>query len=124
MKQAQILTYGLEPATAGRLHSLAHERGLWLREVQNIAACRSLMTVSGPAVLVLRLGKDLLQELTLLQELSQASPESAVVVVGEADNPALAALAWDLGARCVLQPPQPIELLPEIVLRLLPTGTR
>jgi DNA-binding NarL/FixJ family response regulator len=124
MKQAQILTYGLAPAMAGRLQELAHERGLWLREVQNVAACRGLAAVAGPAVLVLVLGKDLTQELTLLQALSQASPETAVVVVGETDNPALAALAWDLGAKCVLQPPQPIELLPEIVSRLLSAGAR
>jgi DNA-binding NarL/FixJ family response regulator len=122
MKQAQILTYGLGPAMAGRLQGLAHERGLWLREVQNVAACRSLAAVAGPAVLVLVLGKDLAHELALLQELSQASPDTAVVVVGETDNPALAALAWDLGAHCVLQPPQPIEQLPEIVLRLFPAG--
>lgn len=119
MKQAQIITYGLDPVMAGRLQGLAHERGLWLREVQNVAACRSLAALAGPAVLVLRLGKDLLEELTFLQLLSQALPDTAVVVVGETDNPALAALAWDLGAHCVLQPPQPIELLPEIVSRLL-----
>ena len=40
------------------------------------------------------------------------------------DIPTLAALAWDLGARCVLQPPQPIELLPEVVMRFLPTEAR
>jgi DNA-binding NarL/FixJ family response regulator len=122
MKQAQIITYALDAGMAGRLQGLAHERGLWLREVQNVAACRSLAAVAAPTVLVLVLGKDVVQELTLLQELSQASPDTAVVVVGETDNPALAALAWDLGAHCVLQPPQPIELLPEIVSRLLPEG--
>jgi DNA-binding NarL/FixJ family response regulator len=124
MKQAQIITYGLDPVMAGRLQGVAHERGLWLREVQNVAACRSLAASAGPAVLVLMLGKDLLEELTFLQLLSQALPDTAVVVVGETDNPALAALAWDLGAHCVLQPPQPIELLPEIVARLLPVEAR
>jgi DNA-binding NarL/FixJ family response regulator len=120
MKQAQIVTYGLAPILAGQLQGLAHERGLWLREVQNVAACRSLAAIAGPAVLVLMLGKELVQELTLLQELGHASPNTAIVVVGDTNHPALAALAWDLGAHCVLQPPQPIELLPEIVARLLP----
>ncbi len=124
MKQAQILTYGLEAGLAGRVQAMAHEHGLWLRAVQHVDACRSAMRQGAPAVLVLMLGKDLVHELTLLQELSAATPDTAVIVVGDTDNPALAALAWDLGARCVLQPPLPIELLPEIVLRQLPAGDR
>jgi DNA-binding NtrC family response regulator len=124
MKQAPIVACGLEPALAGRLQALAHERGLWIREVQHIKSCRNLVAEAPPVVLVLSLGKDVVQELTLLQVVSEASPETAVVVVGNADNPALAALAWDLGARCVMQPPQPMELVPEIVLRFVPAQAK
>jgi hypothetical protein len=46
-----------------------------------------------------------------LQEVSQALPNTAVIVVGDSDYPALATLAWDLGASYVLQQPQPIEVL-------------
>jgi DNA-binding NarL/FixJ family response regulator len=120
MKQAQIISYGLEGPLAGRLQQMAQEHGLWLRELQHVSACRNLLRREGPAVLLLMLGRDVIAELSLAEEVGRASPETAVVVVGDADNPALAALAWDLGARCVLQPPQPVELLPEIVLRLLP----
>ena len=122
MTQAQIVAYGLEASLVGRLQALAQGFGLWLREVQHAKACRNLVAHAGPAVLVLAIGKELVQELTLLQELSQASPATAVIVIGDTANPAVAALAWDLGARCVLQPPLPVELLAETVLRLLRAG--
>jgi DNA-binding NarL/FixJ family response regulator len=124
MQQAQILAYGADGALAARLDELARSQGLWLRAVQHVRACRSLLRQGGPAVLVVVLGRDLVQELTLLHEVSLAFPETAAVVIGDTDHPALAALAWDLGARCVLQPPQPVELLPEIVMRLLSAGER
>ena len=124
MKQAQIVTYRLEGGLAGRLQTLAHDRVVWLRDVQHVQACRSLLRQGGPAVVVLMVGKDLVHELTLLHDIGLASPETSVIVVGDTANPGLAALAWDLGARCVLQPPLPLELLPDIVLRLLPAGER
>jgi hypothetical protein len=97
---------------------------VWLRDVQHVQACRNLLRQGGPAVLVLMLGKDLVHELTLLQEASLAVPDTAVIVVGDTANPGLAALAWDLGARCVLQPPLPLELLSDLVQRLLPAVER
>jgi DNA-binding NtrC family response regulator len=119
MKPATIIAYGIgEPLTAP-LRAMAHDHGFSLRVVQHVEACQSLLTHGGPDVFVLVVGKDLVEELTLLQKIGQVSPEVATMVVGETSNPALAALAWDLGARCVLQPPQPLELLPEVVLRLL-----
>jgi DNA-binding NarL/FixJ family response regulator len=121
MRQAQVLAYGVEGPVAGRLQELAQGRGLSLREVGNPRACLNLLRQGGPAVLVLKLGRNLVQELTLVQEVGSVFPEVSVVVFGDTDHPALAAFAWDLGAACVLFPPQPVELLPEVVLRLLPT---
>src|SRR5438046_1481459 len=124
MQQAQIIAYGLDGRLAALLQETAQAQGLWLREVQHARTCRNLLRQAGPAVLVVMLGRDLSEALTIVYEVSQAAPDTAVIVVGDADHPALAALAWDLGARCVLQPPQPIELLPEIVLRFLPVESR
>ncbi len=123
MQQAQIIAYGLDGRLAALLQETAQAQGLWLREVQHARTCRNLLQ-GGSAVLVVMLGRDLVQELTIVQEVAQASPDTAVIAVGDADHPALAALAWDLGARCVLQPPQPIELLPEVVMRFLSAEPR
>ena len=61
--------------------------------------------------LILKMGRDLERELTLLEQVRWHSPETAVLVVGDVDNLPLA----DLGARCVLFPPLPRTLLPDIV---------
>jgi DNA-binding NarL/FixJ family response regulator len=122
MQQAQIIAYGIEGRVAAVLQELAQTQGLWMRIVQHARACRNLLRVGGPAVLIVALGRDLVEELTLVEEIGQACPDAAVIVVGDTDHPALAALAWDLGARCVLQPPMSIELLGDTVLRLLAAG--
>jgi hypothetical protein len=46
-------------------------------------------------------------------------PETATIVVCDADNPAVVGLAWDLGAKFVLHPPQIRELLPDVVAGFL-----
>jgi DNA-binding NtrC family response regulator len=124
MQQAQIIAYGLDGRLAALLQETAQAQGLWLREAQHARTCRNLLRQAGPAVLVVMLGRDLAEAMTIVHEVSQGAPDTAVIVIGDTDYPALAALAWDLGARCVLQPPQPIELLPEIVMRFLPTEPR
>jgi hypothetical protein len=74
-------------------------------------------------VLVLRVGRDLEFELSLLERVANLFPDAGTVVVGEATHAALAGLAWDLGADCVLLLPQPGEMLPEVVAGLLtPAG--
>jgi hypothetical protein len=124
MKQPSIIAYGIGEPLSAPLRAMAHDHGFALRVVQHVDACQSLLSHGEPAVFVLVVGKDLVEELTLLQQIGEASPDVATVVVGETTNPVLAALAWDLGARCVMQPPQPLELLPEVVLRLLTGLTR
>jgi len=45
------------------------------------------------------------REIDPLEQTTWLFPETATVVVCDADNPALVDLAWDLGARFVLHPP-------------------
>src|SRR5437764_10321840 len=97
MHQTQVLTYGIEGVLAERLRELAQTKRFWLRETSQFAACRSVVQASPPSVFVLVLGRDLPRELTLLEEVHASLPGTAVIVVGEADNPVLAGLAWDLG---------------------------
>ena len=119
MQQPQILVYGVEGRPAEQLQELARAQRLWLREVSHLQACRNLLRTARPAVLVVRLGRDVERELALVAQVHELFPETATVVLGDADNPPLAGLAWDLGASYVLFPPAPAEMLPGIVLQLL-----
>ena len=119
MRRSQVVVYESD----GRLTALLSERaaahGWWLREVHHAGACLRLLQKGGGGVLVLRTGRDLERELVLLERVTRLVPDALTMVVGDADNAALAALAWDLGARYVLLPPQPRELLPELVEALM-----
>lgn len=119
MQQPHILVHGVEGRPAELLEELAREHRLWLREARHLRACRSLLAEARPGLLVLRLGRDLERELTLLDEAAYLYPETAVVVLTGADDAALAELAWDLGAHCVLAAPLPVELLTSVVVKVL-----
>ena len=113
----------------GRLAALlrpAAEQNRWaLHEPRQTGACLRLLRRGGPAVLLLKVGRDLERELGLLEQATRLFPDAAAVVVGDVEQPALAGLAWDLGADFVLFPPQPREQLPEIVAGLMkPEGDR
>jgi hypothetical protein len=120
MQQAQVITYGIDGILAERLREMAQGQRIWLRETSLLSACRSLVQTSPLSVLVLALGSDLPAELALLEQVHACLPGTRVVVIGDADNPALAGLAWELGAAYALFPPTPAELINELVVRMLP----
>jgi DNA-binding NarL/FixJ family response regulator len=121
MQQTQVLTYGIAGVLAERLRELAQTQRIWLRETSQLAACRNLLQTSPPTVFVIVLGGDLEKELALLELVHASLPSTATIVIGEADNPALAGLAWELGATYALFPPTPVERITEILTRCLPT---
>ena len=90
-----------------------------LREPRRPDSCFRLLERGGPNVLVLKVGTDVLEELTLLERVGWLFPQTTTVVVGDTADPVLAELAWDLGATVALFPPQPRAVLIEIVGRLL-----
>ncbi len=118
MRRAQVVVYESDGRLTAMLRERAQARDWWLREVHQSAACLRLLQ-KGSGVLVLRTGRDLERELTLLERVTRLVPDAATVLVADADNPAVAALGWDLGARYVLLPPQPREQLPELVEALM-----
>jgi DNA-binding NtrC family response regulator len=120
MQHAQVLVYESDGKLAATLEELANRRGSRLREIRQENACLNLLRRYGPAVLVLKVGRNLEREVGLLDRITRLFPETPVIVVGDASYPGLAGLAWDLGARFVLFPPQPMELLPELVRSFLP----
>ena len=71
-------------------------------------------------MLVLRLNREMKKrEMALLERVTWLCPETATLVVLDSDNPGLATLAWDLGARWVLGSAQPRDQMPEIVAGLM-----
>jgi DNA-binding NarL/FixJ family response regulator len=119
MQQTQVLTYGIDGVVAERLRELAQAQRFRLRETSQLSACLNLAQTS-PSVFVLALGRDLERELALLEQVASTLPGTPTIVVGDTDNPALAGLAWDLGATFALFPPTPGERITEIVASLLP----
>jgi hypothetical protein len=119
MRLPQVLVYENDGRLAEILRRQRKPHRWSLREPRRPESCLRLLQRGGPSILVLKVGNDLLEELTLLDRVSWLFPDTATVAVGEADNPVLAGLAWDLGAALVLFPPQPRYDLPDIVSRLL-----
>jgi DNA-binding NtrC family response regulator len=119
MHQAQVLVYESDGKLAAQLADASARSGFRVREIRQTEACLSCLRRYGPGVLVLRVGRDLERELTLLERVTWLFPETPAIIVGESANPPLVGLAWDLGAHFVLCAPDPLELLPELVQRAL-----
>ena len=124
MRYAQVLLYENDTLLTTMLEERARQERWSLRHPRDYAECRELLCRGGPAVLVVRLGRDLEFELSLLERVASLYPDVGTVVVGEAVHAALAGLAWDLGAAYVLFPPQSRDTLSEVVTGLMPQVTR
>jgi hypothetical protein len=119
MRYPQVVVYEGDGRLAALLRPLTEERRWSLREPRQPEQVLRQLRRSDSAVLVLKLGRDLERELTLLDRVAWLAPGAAAVVVGDGDQAALAGLAWDLGAGYVHFPPQPRELLVEVVAGLM-----
>lgn len=125
MKHATLLSVGIEGRLADLLAEWTSARGFGHQALRRPAACLQQALQNPAAVVVLKLGRDLEQELSLLDQLRRHGPETACLVVGDVNNPDLAALCWDLGARYVLFAPEPFEKLPGLLAGFFPvTGTQ
>jgi hypothetical protein len=122
MRRAQVVVCETDGRLGALLRETAAARGWWLREVRHAARILGLVRQGLAGVVVLKAGRDLEQEFAVLERIHRQFPDTAAVVVGDADQPALAGLAWDLGARFVLFPPLVREQLPEVVSGLMGGG--
>jgi hypothetical protein len=119
MHHPQLLVYESDGRLAALLRPTAEGHGWSLREPRHLEPCLRLLQRGGPGVLVLKAGRDLEKELTLLERVGWLFPDTATVLVGDVGHTLLTGLAWDLGASYVHFPPQPREQLPEIVVGLM-----
>jgi hypothetical protein len=119
MHHPQLLIYEGDGRLAALLRPLAEGRNWVLREPRQLSGCLGLLHRGGPGVLVLKVGRHLERELTLLERVAWLFPDTGRVVVGDAEHVWLAGLAWDLGADCVLLAPQVSEHLAQVVVGLM-----
>src|SRR5437588_553620 len=119
MRSPQLILHEADDWLRALLQPLAEERKWSLREPKQPGQCLTLLQRGGPAVLVIKVGRDLERELTLLDQAKWQCPAAAVVVVGDATHAPLFGPVWDLGADYVHFPPEPRESLPEIVAGLM-----
>ncbi len=126
MHYPQVLVYENDGRFAEWLRPASRARRWSLREPREIKSCLRLLEGGHPSVLVLSAGNDLIREMSLLEQASSGFPDTAALVIDTLDNPQVARLAWDLGARYVLSPPLVREQLVDLVNAFLPrqTGSR
>lgn len=122
MRHPQLVICEGDGRLAARLRPLVEGRGWSLREPARAATCLRLLARGGPNVLLLRTGRDLERELSLLDEVTRRFPETRTVVVTETDHARLFGLAWELGAAYVLTAAAARERLGELVAALLEGG--
>ena len=123
MKHPQIVVFETDGTLASYLQPVAQERRWLLRESRQGPACLELLR-GGPAVLVLKIGRHLVRELTFLDEAHAAAPDVPIVAVGDAEDATLFGLTMELGATYVLFPPEPRQQLPEVVQSLMEATLR
>jgi hypothetical protein len=123
MKHPQIVVFETDSTLASYLQPLALERRWLVRESRQGPACLELLR-GGPAVLVLKIGRHLVRELTFLDEAHAATPGVPIVAVGDAEDATLFGLTMELGASYVLFPPQPRHQLAEVVQSLMEATLR
>jgi len=122
--QLEKLTREGDWTAAQLLEALARGRGWLLREARQRPACVRLVRSSPACVLVVKLERKLIDEMALVSAVHAHAPDAPIVVVnavkldGE-QRAGLTALAYDLGATCVLSPPYTQAVLEQVVARVM-----
>lgn len=127
MRYPQVIVFERDGRCAWLLKELCAERRWSLRESRQVEGCLRLLRGGGPVLLVVRIvdrpGKEPSAEereqerklreraFQLIDRAAALRPDITIVAVSEQVEPALAALAWDLGAAYVLTPPEPLSNL-------------
>jgi hypothetical protein len=131
MRYPQLLVFESDGRIAWLLEETCARQRWVLRKPRQTEACLRLLRAGGPALLVVRTTSKLAREQTaedaerekkalersfaLIDRVHWLRPDAAIIAVGERDDPALTALAWNLGATYVLAPPRPLGNLPELI---------
>ena len=130
MKHPQVVVFESDGWLADQVRRLAADHAWLVRESRHPDACLNLLADSRPAVLLLRLERELLDGLTLLGQVTERAPDCPVILVsdvkmeGAEQRAQLSALAFDLGARYVLFPPLQQPVIEDLVAGLMGATVR
>jgi hypothetical protein len=140
MRHPQLLVFERDGRIAWLLKEVCAQHRWALREPRQTEACLRLLRAGGPVLLVVRTTGKLAKEPTtedteqerrtiersfaLMERAHWLRPDAAILAVGERDEPALTALAWNLGATYVLAPAQALGGLPGLVGHLMESLVR
>jgi DNA-binding NarL/FixJ family response regulator len=120
MKHPQLLIHESDGRLAAELRELANKKHRWaLRETRQRESCLRLLRREGPSVLVIKIGRDVEQEMALLEQVGWQSPDTQIVAVCDIENPTLANLIRDCGACYIFNSPYPRERLIALVESLI-----
>ncbi len=130
MRHPQVVVYESDGSLAAQVRRLAGDHAWLVRESRQADACLNLLADSRPAVLLLKLERELVDGLTLLARVAERAPDCPVVLVsdvkmeGAEQRAQLSALAFDLGARYVLFPPLQQPVIEDLVSGLMASAVR
>ena len=125
MKLPQVVVFETDGWLADQVRRLAGENKWLVRESRQPDACLALLADARPAVLLLRLERELVDGLSLLGKVAERVPDCPVILVsdvkmeGAEQRVQLSTLAFDLGARYVLFPPLQQPVIEDLVAGLL-----
>jgi DNA-binding NtrC family response regulator len=115
MHHPQVVVFETDGLLARHLGEIT-ERHRWLvRESRQHPACFNLLRRGGPSVLVVKLGRDLVREMSLVGEVTRELPDVPVVVVNDSGDTRVSELAYDLGTTFVVAPPVSRQWLGSVV---------
>src|SRR5438105_1922773 len=110
MHYPRILIHESDGRIARHFRALPTAKKSWsVHEPRRFEDCLELL--DGPAVFIIKFGRDVESELDLLQRIAWRFPETACLAVSELDDPAILGLAWDIGASYVLSGPGSVDQL-------------
>jgi DNA-binding NtrC family response regulator len=124
MRSPQVVIYEPESRLTGLLRAEAEARRWTLRTATSPDSCLRLLRQGGPSVVVVKAGADVKSAMELLERCTWLYPEAPAVLVSDGENPPLAGLAWDLGARYVLAVVDARERLPGVVAGVMEGAAR
>jgi hypothetical protein len=119
MKHPQIVIFESDGLLARLLTPVAVECRWLLRESRQLPACLNLLREGGPSLLVLKLGRNLIRELSLLDRARALLPDVPAIVVADTVDAGLITVVYDLGALYVLLPPEPRQNLVPLATQAL-----
>ena len=125
MRHPQLVVYESDGYLAAQVGDVARENGWIVRESRRPETCAAFLSEARPALLLLKLERKLIDELTLLAHLNATVPDCPVVVFSDlklenaAQRANLAGLAYDLGARYIMFPPLTRHVIEDIVTGLM-----